>query len=351
MIATEGTIDPEGTIDEGLLDELTARVGERLVALRSRIDAVRRGDQSIEIVAVTKGFGPEAPLAALRNGLTMLGENYADELVAKARVVGARADLTTGLSPRWTFQGRLQSNKINRLLPFVDVWQSLDTRERVDALAKRQPAANICIQVRLTDDHDRSGADPDEIAALVDHARSAGLRVLGLMGVGPDPDLVGIDASRRAFRLLNDLCGAVGVAWRSMGMSSDFEQAIQEGATHIRIGTALVRRPITGRTEHFRCRCHDAKSEAVSDGLGEVDRCDPGHFHARCFCWSRRYANRLRRPFRTDGARKFGRKQVCFRTRTRKVPLERLSVQRGNTRRFMEDGWPAFSTKQWISWG
>jgi PLP dependent protein len=226
-------------VDHGLLDELTTRVGEQLKTLRDRIDSVRRADQSIEIIAVTKGFGAEAPLAAMRNGLTMLGENYADELVAKAKLVQLSEDLAPGRSPRWTFQGRLQTNKINRLIPFVDVWQSVDTKDRLDALAKRQPAANVCIQVRLTEDLDRSGAEPAETAPLVEHARSIGLQVLGLMGVGPDPELADSDASRRAFRMLNELCETVGVGWRSMGMSSDFEQAILEGATHIRIGTAL----------------------------------------------------------------------------------------------------------------
>ena len=230
---------PEMTIDCALLDDMTARVGERLAAVRARIDAVRRADRPIEIIAVTKGFGPEAALAALRNDLTLLGENYADELVAKAKIVNASRELALGRTARWTFQGRLQSNKINRLLPIVDLWQSLDTNDRIAALAKRQPLAKVCIQVRLTGDGDRSGADFDDVERLVENARTAGLLVVGLMGVGPDPDISGLEASRLAFRRLNELCQMSGVEWRSMGMSSDFELAIAEGATHIRIGTAL----------------------------------------------------------------------------------------------------------------
>ena len=229
----------ESPIDLVRLEQLTELVSERLSSLRDRIDQVRRDGQTVEIIAVTKGFGPEAPLAALRNGLTILGENYADELVAKAQAVNGSLSLAAGNRPRWTFQGRLQTNKINKLLPVVDIWQSVDTMARIEALAKRRPGAEILIQVRLTDDADRSGAVPNEVEALVDHARSAGLTVLGLMAVGPDPDLVGADASRQAFRVLNALCQKVDVSWRSMGMSSDFIQAIEEGATHLRIGTAL----------------------------------------------------------------------------------------------------------------
>ena len=227
------------TIDLHLVDELAARVGERLQCLRERIDRVRPAGAVVEIIAVTKGFGPEAPLAALRNGITMLGENYADELVAKAKLVRDALSHAPDAFPNWHFQGRLQTNKINRLLPFVEVWQSLDTTERIDALAKRRPGASVCIQVRLTNDPSRTGADPDDVSALVDDARENGLQVLGLMGVGPDPSLVGLAASHEAFRRMNAICESVGVSWRSMGMSSDFEQAVQEGATHIRIGTAL----------------------------------------------------------------------------------------------------------------
>lgn len=227
------------TIDLRLLDELADRVGERLGALRERIDRVRPTGAVVEIIAVTKGFGPEAPLAALRNGITMLGENYADELVAKATAVRDLHAHAPDTSPEWHFQGRLQTNKINRLLPFVEVWQSLDTMDRIDALAKRRPGASVCIQVRLTDDPVRNGADPDDVVSLVAHARAHGLHVLGLMGVGPDPALVGLAASSGAFRRMNAMCEFVGVSWRSMGMSSDFEQAVHEGATHIRIGTAL----------------------------------------------------------------------------------------------------------------
>ena len=235
------------SIDVALLDRLTIQVGENLVRLRSRIDAVSTGEREVQVIAVTKGFGPEAPLAALRNDLTLLGENYADELVRKARVVRANLAHAFDRTPEWHFQGRLQTNKINRLVPVVGVWQSLDSSERVGALAKRAPGASVCIQVRLTGDPDRSGVAVDGVAELVAQARSSGLVVLGLMGVGPDPAVAGRECSEAAFTALDGLCREHGLDWRSMGMSSDLEAAVACGATHVRIGTALFGERATGK--------------------------------------------------------------------------------------------------------
>jgi PLP dependent protein len=226
-------------IDLALLDQLTEQVARNLAVLRSRIAASTANPEAVSIVAVTKGFGPEAPLAAMRNGLVMLGENYADELVAKAAAVSGASELAHGHLPEWHFQGRLQSNKINRLRPVVRVWQSVDSIERIDALAKRVPGAVVCLQVRLTDDDERGGATPEAVADLVRHATEAGLDVKGLMGVGPDPARAGTAASDPAFALLDELCRVNGLGWRSMGMSSDLESAVAHGATHVRIGTAL----------------------------------------------------------------------------------------------------------------
>ena len=226
-------------IDERLLDALTQSVAQNLRLLRSRIASSLTKPREVSIIAVTKGFGPEAPLAAMRNGLLLLGENYADELVAKAVAVEESVSYRNGAVPEWHFQGRLQTNKINRLRPIVSVWQSVDSTERAEALAKRVPGASVCVQVRLADDLARPGAAPDDVVEIVDSARSAGLRVLGLMGVGPDPDLAAPFVSDKAFADLNRLCERLGLEWRSMGMSSDLEAAVRNGATHVRIGTAL----------------------------------------------------------------------------------------------------------------
>ena len=225
-------------VDPSKLDHLTLVVAENLIRLRRRIAQACGEPRAVTIIAVTKGFGPEAALAALNNGLTMLGENYAAELVEKAAVVAAV--LPAGASgPEWHFQGRLQTNKINKLRPIVRVWQSVDSIDRVDALAKRVPGASVCVQVRLTDDSERAGALPVDVPTIVERARSNGLDVLGLMGVGPDPANASGDASRESFACVNRLCVENHLAWRSMGMSGDLEIAVEQGATHVRIGTAL----------------------------------------------------------------------------------------------------------------
>ena len=97
----------------------------------------------------------------------------------------------------------------------------------------------VCVQVRLAEEAARSGADPGDVPTLVDRCRRAGLDLRGLMGVGPDPSVAGVEASDRAFSLLDRLCREFSLEWRSMGMSSDLESAVAHGATHVRIGTAL----------------------------------------------------------------------------------------------------------------
>ena len=164
-----------------------AAVAERLERLRARIHDAGDG-RAVGIVAVTKGFGPDAVRAALGLGLTAVGENYAQELLAKA------AELATGpmagLEPSWHFLGRLQRNKVRLLAPVVAVWESVDRPELVDEIAKRAPEAVVFVQANLSGEAQKGGAALAEIPALVDRARDAGLTVEGLMGVGPagDPD-------------------------------------------------------------------------------------------------------------------------------------------------------------------
>lgn len=214
-------------------------VTDRLASLRDRIGAASPG-RDISIVAVTKGFGADAVRIALDLGLDDLGENYAQELVAKA------AELA-GLAPRWHFLGRLQRNKVRTLVPLVAVWQSVDRAELVDEIARRAPGAMVYVQANLSDEPQKGGAPLAEVPVLVDRARQAGLDVRGLMGVAP----AGVpDAARPGFRALVSLADALGVEERSIGMSGDVEVAVQEGSTQIRVGTALFgpRPPRPGRT-------------------------------------------------------------------------------------------------------
>jgi pyridoxal phosphate enzyme (YggS family) len=202
-------------------------VGEQLAAVRRRIDLA--GGTDVTIVAVTKGFGPDAIDAAVGAGCTDVGENYAQELLAKLpQLLVPR--------PRVHFIGRLQSNKVRLLAPVVDVWQSIDRPSLVAPLARHAPGAQVLVQVNISGEPQKGGCAPETTGALVDQVRAAGLTVTGLMGVGP---LAEPEAARPGFRLLRGLVDDLGLTVCSMGMTDDLEVAVEEGATMVRVGSAL----------------------------------------------------------------------------------------------------------------
>jgi PLP dependent protein len=201
---------------------------------------------ALTVVAVTKGFGPEAPLAALDAGLVDLGENYAQELEDKAVAVDA-ADVPT---PRWHFIGRLQSNKVRLVADRVACWQSLDRASVVDEVAKRAPGARVLVQVNGAGEDGKGGATLDDVPDLVGRARDAGLDVAGLMAVG----VAGDDhATEEAFRATVALADRLHLPERSLGMSADLAAAVRAGTTMIRVGTALFGpRPTPGGSRAAR---------------------------------------------------------------------------------------------------
>jgi PLP dependent protein len=223
-------------------------VSERLTQVRGRIAKAGVSPSSVRVVAVTKGFGSEAVDAAVGAGLLDLGENYAQELLSKAS--------TAPSGVRWHFLGGLQRNKLARLAPHVHLWQGLDSVEGALALARRRPAAAVLVQVRATVPGEsgrpgegklagdgepvrapRHGASVSEVPALVESARAAGLDVRGLMAVGRAH--AAREEAQRSFRDVASLASALGLGEVSMGMSDDFELAVAEGATIIRLGRAL----------------------------------------------------------------------------------------------------------------
>ena len=212
-------------------------VAEAAAALRARIAAA--GACEVTILAVTKGFGADAVLAAHAAGLMAVGENYAQELVAKHDALDGAGE--------WHFIGRLQRNKVRQLAGRVDVWQSVDRAELVDEVARRAPGARIMVQVDLSDEPQKGGAAFDVVPELVERATAGGLVVVGLMGVGPagDPEL-----SRPGFARLVAMADDLGLRERSIGMSHDLEVAIEEGSTMVRVGSALFgdRPPRAGRS-------------------------------------------------------------------------------------------------------
>lgn len=216
-------------------------VVERVAEVRREIAGIERSwTHDVEVVAVTKGFGPAAVEAAAAAGCTTIGENYAQELLTKADTI-ERLGLTV------QFIGRLQSNKVRKLVGRVDLWASLDRPSVIDEVARRDPGGAVLVQVNATGEEGKGGCDPGEVGALVDRAGAAGLSVRGLMTVGPTIGTA--EAARPGFRLVRRLTDELGLTVCSMGMSGDLRVAVEEGSTSVRLGTAIFGpRPAAGVT-------------------------------------------------------------------------------------------------------
>jgi PLP dependent protein len=239
-----------------------AAVSDRVAAARSRIDAGAPNPSSVRLVAVTKGFGPDAVRAALAAGVTDIGENYADELVAKVEALRAAAQrigtapagtapagmapagmAPAGMAPagtapdvRWHFLGAVQRNKVARLAPVVDCWQGIARIEEGRAIARRRPGASVLVQVDVVGGQGRNGCAPAGVSDLVTALRGEDLDVAGLMTIGPQGPP---EASRPAFALVRELTTRLGLSECSMGMTDDMDVALAEGSTMVRLGRAL----------------------------------------------------------------------------------------------------------------
>jgi pyridoxal phosphate enzyme (YggS family) len=208
----------------------TEQVRAGLGEVRQRIVAAGGDPERITVVAVTKGFGVEAVEAAREAGATHVGENYAQELLAKAEA------MAPGPAPLWHFIGGLQTNKVRRVAHLVDLWESVDRPSLGAEVAKRAPGARVLAQVNISGEATKSGCQPEYTATLVSELRDLGLDVRGLMGVAAPGD----DGRARAqFGRLAEQAAALELAELSMGMSADLEAAVAEGATIVRVGTAL----------------------------------------------------------------------------------------------------------------
>jgi PLP dependent protein len=206
-------------------------VAERLATLRALIDQRSPHPGAVTVVAVTKGFGPEAVAAARAAGLEDLGENYADELVGKAAAAGEG-----GPPLHWHFLGAVQRNKVARLVPLVACWQGVARPEEGRAIAARRPGATVLVQVEVTGLPGRHGVGMEAVPSLVEALRGEHLDVAGLMTVGPPDDPA---ASRAAFRSVAALADHLDLPVRSMGMSDDLSVALEEGSTMVRVGRGL----------------------------------------------------------------------------------------------------------------
>lgn len=204
-----------------------AAVAAALERVRGRIRAAGGGDE-VAILPVTKAFGRDAIDAARAAGCTAIGENYAQELLAKR-------DACAGLEVH--FIGQLQTNKVRQLAGLVSVYETVDRPKLAREIATRAGGARVMIQVDTTGEPGKGGCQLDALEPLVDEVRRLDLELIGLMTVGPTEG--GPEAARPGFRAVRAAADRLGLAQCSMGMTADVEVAVEEGSTQIRVGSAL----------------------------------------------------------------------------------------------------------------
>jgi len=219
-------------------------ISENIIAIRERIaGACRRAgrpENDVTLLAVGKTFPASTILDAVRGGIRDIGENYVQELLAKQRALGEEA-------VRWHFIGHLQTNKVRQIVPGVEMVHAVDSVRLGLEIERRAGEASrvidCLIEVNTTGESTKFGVAPEDVAAL---ARALSpcrhIRLAGLMTIGPF--LPEPEGSRPMFRQLRELRDRLSPAnphmrHLSMGMTGDFEVAIEEGATIVRIGTAL----------------------------------------------------------------------------------------------------------------
>jgi len=203
------------------------RVAANLASVREEIRAAGRDPDEVEILAAVKYVAVEDLSALADAGITLLGENRAQELVAKAERWPGRFT--------WDFIGQLQSRKVKQILPLVRLIESVASDSALRQLERHaEPDTEILVEVNLAGEASKSGIAPEELDAFLERAP---VRVAGLMTMPPfteDPE-----ASRPYFARLRELARDRGLERLSMGTTQDFAVAAQEGATIVRLGSRL----------------------------------------------------------------------------------------------------------------
>jgi pyridoxal phosphate enzyme (YggS family) len=216
-------------------------IAANLQAVRRRISEALQGDsRAVTLVAVSKSQPVESIRDAHAAGCRDFGENYVQEAIAKIAALG-------DTPARWHFIGRLQTNKAREVAASFDWVHGVDRARLAAALSKARPAErgdlNVCLQVNISGEPTKGGVKPGEALGLArEVAPMAGIRLRGLMGMASataDPR-----AQRAQFAVLRRTLEEIRaeglpVDTLSMGMSGDFEAAIAEGSTMVRIGTAI----------------------------------------------------------------------------------------------------------------
>jgi hypothetical protein len=200
--------------------------------IRAAAESAGRRREDITLVAVTKKFAASAIREAFGLGLRDFGENYVQEFEQKV------PELFDLYGARFHLIGHLQSNKAKKASELFTSIQTIDSVRLAKRLEQMGKPMDVMIEVKLSEEEAKSGAGAGQLAEIVAYLRASPvLKLQGLMTMPPWSD--NGEDSRPYFRRLKELAGQHGLPCLSMGMSHDLEVAIEEGATHVRIGTAL----------------------------------------------------------------------------------------------------------------
>jgi pyridoxal phosphate enzyme (YggS family) len=221
-------------------------IRDRLAGVHEKIQRALersgRGEEQVRILVATKYYDPEHLSALTQAGVDLIGENRAEDLLEKQALFGDRFE--------WHFIGHLQRRKAKVVVPRVTLVHSVDSVRLIEELAKRAPegGADILIQVNVADEESKYGVTEEEVDELLDVAAQTGgrVRARGFMTLAPlvdDPEDV-----RHVFAKLRTIRDSLRKSWSphfdlselSMGMSGDYEVAVEEGATVVRIGRMLI---------------------------------------------------------------------------------------------------------------
>lgn len=229
-----------------MIYNLVMGVKENLELIKARIaracENVKRNPDKITLVAVSKGKPVEMIKEAIDAGVSHFGENRVQEAQAKIPLIGDRVE--------WHLVGTLQTNKVKKALQLFQIIESVDSVHLAQEIQRRceqmGKSISVLIEVNTSNEPTKHGVQPeglfDLLQAILELSR---LKLLGLMTIGPGWAIEDPEASRPCFKLLAQLAEQarqkfnITLPHLSMGMSSDFEVGIEEGATIVRIGTAL----------------------------------------------------------------------------------------------------------------
>jgi len=221
------------SVSRDIIERKLTYIRERVAEAAARAD---RDPDSVTLIAVTKTVGVEEIRTLMDLGVTHFGENRLPDCLDKVEAIGAEAS--------WHFIGNLQRRKVRDAVGYFDRIDAVDRRSLVDELEKRAEQAErvvpVLLELNLSGEESKSGVSGAELPNLLDHVRAQPhLKAVGLLTMAPFTD--NWDIVRPVFAALRDLADAHDLPVRSMGMSNDFEVAVEEGATEIRIGTSLFK--------------------------------------------------------------------------------------------------------------